>query len=134
MENLIITTEKSRLDLEYITAFISQTYWAKDRTSETMLTCIENSLNFGVYLDGKQVGYARVVTDYAQFAYIMDVFVDENHQGKGFSKVLMKYILEQESLKQVKVLRLATSDAHELYRKFGFQELSKPENMMELFR
>lgn len=134
MENLVITTEKSRLDLDYITAFISQSYWAKDRSRETMLTCIENSLNFGVYLDEKQIGYARVVTDYAQFAYIMDVFIDENHQGKGFSKILMKYILEHEALSLVKVLRLATSDAHGLYRKFGFRELSKPENMMELFR
>ncbi|MNE32430.1 Acetyltransferase (GNAT) family protein [compost metagenome] len=134
MENLIITTERSRLDLEYITEFISQTYWAKDRSRETMLTCIENSLNFGVYLHEKQIGYGRVVTDYAQFAYIMDVFIDEKQRGKGYSKKLMEYILEHESLSQVKVLRLATSDAHELYRKFGFRELSKPENMMELFR
>ncbi|WP_300661152.1 GNAT family N-acetyltransferase [Fluviicola sp.] len=133
MENLIISTEKSRLDPEYITAFISKTYWAKDRSLETMLTCIENSLNFGVYLNGKQIGYARVVTDYAQFAYIMDVFIDEKYQGKGFSKILIKYMLEHEALSKVKVLRLATSDAHGLYRKFGFTGLSKPENMMELF-
>lgn len=134
MENLIITSDKHQLDIEYITGFISQTYWAKDRSLETMQTCVDNSLNFGVFLNGKQIGFARVVTDYAQFAYLMDVFIDEKHQGLGYSKILVKHILEHESLKHVKVWRLATSDAHELYRKFGFTELSKPENMMELMR
>jgi GNAT superfamily N-acetyltransferase len=132
MENLIITSDKQKLDMEFITAFISQTYWAKDRTLETMQTCVDNSLNFGVFLNEKQIGYARVVTDYAQFAYLLDVFIDEKHQGLGYSKMLIKHILENELLKQVKVWRLSTSDAHELYRKFGFTELSKPENMMEI--
>lgn len=134
MEDLIITSDKDRLDIAYITDFIAQTYWAKDRTMENMRTCIENSLNFGVFLDGKQIGYARVVTDYYQFAYLMDVFIDEKYRGKGYSKMLMKHILECETLKKIKVWRLATADAHELYRQFGFTELSKPENMMELFR
>jgi GNAT superfamily N-acetyltransferase len=134
MEDLIITSDKDRLDIAYITDFIAQTYWAKDRTMENMRTCIENSLNFGVFLDGKQIGYARVVTDYYQFAYLMDVFIDEKYRGKGYSKMLMEHILECEPLKNIKVWRLATADAHELYRKFGFTELSKPENMMELFR
>lgn len=134
MEKLIITSDKNQLDIEFITAFISKTYWAKDRTSQMMQICIDHSLNFGVYLNKKQIGYARVVTDYVQFAYIMDVFIDEAHQGKGFSKELMQFILTDESLKAVKVWRLATADAHELYRKFGFTELSKPENMMELMR
>ncbi len=134
MENLIITSDKNKLDLDYITAFISQTYWAKDRTLESMRTCVENSLNFGVFLDGKQIGYARVVTDYYQFAYLMDVFIDEKFRGKGYSKLLVKHILENESLKNIKVWRLATSDAHGLYKQFGFTELSKPENMMELMK
>lgn len=134
MENLIITSDKHQLDIEYIHGFISKTYWAKDRSLETMQTCVDNSLNFGVFLNGTQIGYARVVTDYAQFAYLFDVFIDENHQGLGYSKILVKHILENELLKDVKVWRLATSDAHELYRKFGFTELSKPENMMELMR
>lgn len=134
MKDLIITSDKDRLDIAYITDFIAQTYWAKDRTMENMLTCIENSLNFGVFLDGKQIGYARVVTDYYQFAYLMDVFIDEKYRGKGYSKMLMKHILECEPLKKIKVWRLATADAHELYRQFGFTELSKPENMMELCR
>lgn len=134
MENLIITSDKNRLDLEFITDFISQTYWAKDRSLETMQTCVDNSLNFGVFLNGKQIGYARVVTDYAQFAYLLDVFIDKKHQGWGYSKMLVKHIIENELLKNVKVWRLSTSDAHELYRKFGFTELSKSENMMELMK
>lgn len=134
MENLIITSDKEKLDLEFITGFISQSYWAKDRTQENMRTCVENSLNFGVFLDEQQIGYARVVTDYFQFAYLMDVFIDEKYRGRGYSKILMEHILECEYLKDVKVLRLATADAHGLYRKFGFTALSKPENMMELMR
>lgn len=134
MEDLIITSDKQHLDIAYITDFIAQTYWAKDRTMENMRTCIENSLNFGVFLDGKQIGYARVVTDYYQFAYLMDVFIDEKYRGKGYSKMLMKHILNSNALKDVKVIRLATADAHGLYQQFGFTELAKPENMMELFR
>jgi GNAT superfamily N-acetyltransferase len=134
MDNLVITSDKNRLDLEFITGFISQSYWAKDRTLENMQTCVDHSLNFGVFQDEQQIGYARVVTDYYQFAYLMDVFIDKSHQGKGYSKILMEHILECEPLKHVKVWRLATQDAHGLYKQFGFTELSKPENMMELFR
>ena len=134
MEHLIITSDKNKLDLEYITAFISQSYWAKDRTIENMQTCVDNSLNFGVFLGEQQIGYARIVTDYFQFAYLMDVFIDEKYRGLGYSKMLMKHILESELVKDVKVWRLATADAHELYKQFGFTALSKPENMMELFR
>ena len=134
MEHLIITYDKNKLDLEFITAFISNSYWAKDRTLKEMQTCVDNSLNFGVFLDEKQIGYARVVTDYFQFAYLMDVFIDEKYRGLGYSKKLMEHILECEPLKAVKVWRLATADAHNLYKQFGFTELSKPENMMELFR
>jgi Acetyltransferase (GNAT) family. len=134
MEHLIITYDKNKLDLEFITAFISNSYWAKDRTLKEMQTCVDNSLNFGVFLDEKQIGYARVVTDYFQFAYLMDVFIDEKYRGLGYSKMLMKHMLECDALKDVKVLRLATADAHELYKQFGFTALSKPENMMELFR
>lgn len=134
MENLIITSDKDKLDLEFITGFISQSYWAKGRSRETMQTCIDHSLNFGVFLDEKQIGYARVVTDYAQFAYLMDVFIDKAYQGKGYSRILMAHILETETLKAVKVWRLATSDAHGLYRKFGFTELANPEKLMELVR
>lgn len=99
-----------------------------------MQTCIDNSLNFGVYLNNQQIGFARVVTDFGQFAYIMDLFIEENYRGKGYSKKLMKFILEFDKLKNIKVWRLATKDAHDLYTKFGFNKIAKPENLMELIK
>ena len=129
-----ISTDKSKLDIDYINSFLSKTYWAEKRTVETMKTLINNSLNFGVYLNNNQIGYARIVTDYAQFAYLMDVFISVEHQKKGYSKELIKFIMELEELKNVKVWRLATSDAHFLYEKFGFKILKKPENLMELIK
>ncbi len=134
MNELEINTDKNRLDIIYVNEFISNSYWAKGRELEAMQTCIDNSLNFGVYLDGKQIGYARIVTDYVQFAYIMDLFIGENYRRKGYSKELMKYIMEFEKLKNIKVWRLATSDAHELYKKFGFKALANPEKLMELMK
>lgn len=132
MNEIEISTDKNRLDINFINEFISNSYWAKGRTIETMQTCIDNSLNFGVYLQDRQVGFARVVTDFGQFAYIMDLFIEEKHRRKGYSKELMKYIIEFDKLKNVKVWRLATSDAHDLYKKFGFNALANPENLMEL--
>jgi N-acetylglutamate synthase-like GNAT family acetyltransferase len=134
MANIEIDTKKERLDISFIHEFISNSYWAKGRTVETMKTCIDNSLNFGVYLNDKQIGYARLVTDYAVFAYIMDVFVDANYRGNGYSKQLMAYILNLQELSKIRSWRLATSDAHGLYKQFGFKQLNKPEKFMELIK
>lgn len=131
MYGISINTDKNKLNLAFIHGFISNAYWAKGRTMEAMKTCIDNSLNFGIYLDAQQIGYARLVTDYAQFAYIMDIFIGEKYRGMGHSKALMKYIMEFEALKNVKVWRLATSDAHGLYQQFGFTELADPHHFME---
>lgn len=127
-------TNKNRLDVSFIHTFISHSYWAAGRSIEDIQTAIDHSLNFGVYLDGQQIGYARLVTDYIQFAYLMDVFIGEKHRGKGYSKQLMKYMLELEVLSAVKVWRLATSDAQGLYAQFGFRPLAHPEKQMELVR
>ena len=129
--SFIISTDKQLLQPVFIHQFISASYCAKGRTMEAIMNCIEHSLNFGVYVNGKQIGYARVVTDYTVFAYLMDLFIDEAYRGKGYSKQLVSYILEHPELKQVTTWRLATTDAHGLYEKFGFRALSKPENMME---
>ncbi len=131
---IIVSTDRNLLDRAFIHAFITQTYWAPGRTREQMDTCIDNSLNFGMYLDGQQIGYARVVSDRFQFAYLMDVFVDPAYRGNGYSKQLMAFILDSEELKAVKMWRLATSDAHGLYEQFGFRPLKHPEKMMELHR
>ncbi len=130
-QNIVISSEKQMLDLHFIHDFISNSYWAKGRPIEEVKTCIDNSLNFGVYLNGKQIGYARVVTDYIVFAYLMDVFIDENYRKNGYSKLLMEHIMTNTLLKKVKAWKLATQDAHLLYEKFGFKALAKPEKMME---
>ena len=134
MSSINISNNKDLLDVKFINDFISTTHWAKGRSLETMQACIDNSLNFGMYLDGKQIGYARLVTDYCIFAYLMDLFIDEKHRGKGYSKQLMKYMMEHESVKNIKVWRLATTDAHGLYKQFGFTPLSHPEKIMELMK
>jgi GNAT superfamily N-acetyltransferase len=131
---LQIDTDSKRLNLKFIHDFISNTYWAKGRSEATMQLCINNSFNYGLYLNNQQIGYARVVSDLGQFAYLMDVFVDEKYRGKGYAKILMDYILKDEKFEQVKIWRLATSDAHGLYKKLGFKELAHPEKMMELMR
>lgn len=130
---ITIKTAIEAQDLEFIHRFITNTYWAKGRSKETMKLCMDHSLNYGVFIDEKQIGYARVVSDFGQFAYIMDVFIDEAHRGKGYSKVLINYLLHDERLQQVKLWRLATSDAHGLYKQFGFSALAHPEKMMELW-
>lgn len=134
MPAIEISTESEKLDLQFISNYIADSYWAKGRTQEEMKICIDNSLNFGIYKSGKQIGYARIVTDYVQFAYLMDLFVHESYQRKGYAKQLMKFILDYQQLSLVKVWRLATSDAHALYSQFGFTPLTHPEKMMEFLK
>jgi GNAT superfamily N-acetyltransferase len=131
MNTITISTDKNQLDINFIHAFISNTYWAKGRSLVQVQTCIDNSLNFGIYLNNQQIGYARVVTDYVAFAYLLDVFIIEQHQKQGYSTQLMEFILSYLELKSIKVWRLATTDAHYLYQKFGFTALKSPEKMME---
>lgn len=135
MKDIInISTDKNLLDINFVHSFLTESYWAKGRSLSVMKTCIDNSLNFGMYINNSQIGYGRIVTDYGQFAYLMDLFIDPLHRGKGYSRQLVKFILNYPQLKNVKVWRLATSDAHGLYEKFGFTPLEKPGNMMELKR
>ncbi|MCL6220440.1 GNAT family N-acetyltransferase [Zunongwangia pacifica] len=131
MKALIINTDKNQLNVPLITDFISQTYWAKGRTLQQVQKAIANSLNFGVYLEGRQIGYARVVTDFTIIAYLMDVFILESERGKGYSKKLMEYILNHPELQQVENWKLNTKDAHGLYQQFGFKEVVDPKKMME---
>jgi GNAT superfamily N-acetyltransferase len=134
MPELLLSTDPTLLDPDFIHGFITDSYWAKGRSRADMLRCMDHSLNFGLYLDSRQAGYARLLTDYVQFAYLMDVFIDPAFRGQGYSKALMQYILEHEALQQIRVWRLATTDAHDLYRQFGFKPLASPEKMMELVR
>ncbi len=130
--NILISTDKSKLDIPLIHEFLDKkSYWANGRSLAAVKKSIDNSLCFGVYLDDKQVGFARVVTDYAVFAWLMDVFILEDYRKQGLGKLLMKTIMGSEVLKDVHRWGLGTKDAHELYKKYGFKNLSKPENMME---
>ena len=128
---ITVSTDKNRLNIPFIQRFLPDIYWAAGRTLEEVQTTIAYSFCFGIYLDGKQIGFARVITDYVVFAYVMDVFIDEKHRGKGYSSILIDNMLKEPQLKEVKVWRLATSDAHFLYNKFGFNALAHPEKMME---
>ena len=128
----LISTDRSRLDVELIHGFLSRTsYWASGRTLEVVQRSIENSLAFGVYKENHQVGFARVVTDYATFAWVADVFVLTEHRGRGLSKWLMEVMLSHARLQGFRRWVLATKDAHELYARFGFIPMHRPERWME---
>jgi len=127
-----ISTENNRLDIRVIHDFISnESYWAQGRSIETAQRALDNSLNFGLYKSDQQVGFARVVTDYATFAWIADVFVLPKHRGQGLSKWLMETILSHSELQGFRRWVLATKDAHSLYARFGFIPLHRPERWME---
>lgn len=126
-----LSTDKTHLDIKMIHEFLTETYWAKGRTKEDVETSIKNCLCYGVYIENKQIGFARIVTDYVVFAYLMDVFILPEFRGKGYSKQLMKVINEEPKLKSCKVWMLKTSDAHKLYQQFGYTELKQPEKVME---
>lgn len=126
-----ISSDKSRLQIEVIHRFLTTSYWATERTLEAVKKTIEHCLCYGVYLNGEQIGFARIATDYTVFAYLMDVFILSEHRGKGYSKQLMKAVNEAPELATCKVWMLKTADAHSLYKQFGYTELSRPEKVME---
>ena len=128
-----ITTDKSRLDFELVHRWLSEeSYWAKGIPRDVVQRAIDNALCFAVLDDGRQVGFARVISDFAVFAYIGDVFVLPSHRGRGLSKQLMQAIREHPSLQKLRRWHLLTRDAHGLYRQFGFRELADPSRHMEI--
>lgn len=127
-----ISTDNKRLDIRSIHDFISnQSYWAQGRAIETLQRALDHSLNFGLYKNNRQIAFARVVTDYATFAWVADVFVLSEHRGLGLSKWLMEVILSHPELQGFRRWVLATKDAHGLYARFGFIPLHRPERWME---
>lgn len=128
---ITVSTDKNKLNVPFIQNFLKDVYWAAGRTMEEVQRTIDSSFCFGIYLDDKQIGFCRVITDYVVFAYVMDVFITEEHRGKGYSSILIENMMNESELKEVKIWRLATSDAHFLYKKFGFNALATPEKMME---
>ena len=127
-----ISTDKSRLDLELIYTFLTTCYWAEGVPRHVVQRSIENAMCFGVFCGSRQVGFARVVTDQATYAYIGDVFIVESHRGRGLAKRLMKAIMEHADLQGLRRWSLVTDAAHGLYRRFGFTPLANPQKYMEL--
>ena len=133
-DNFTISTDPSRLDMNAIFDFLTRAYWANTRPRERTERAIENSLAFGVYEGDKQIGVARVVTDYSIFAYLCDVFIHENYRAHGLGKWLIQTILGHPDLKDVRRWVLITSDAHGLYKQFGFASIEEPEHWMQNFK
>lgn len=127
----IISTERARIDTKAVHNFLSRSYWAQNISVEIVRRSIENSLCFGLYEVEKQIGFARVVTDYATFAYLCDVFVIEEYRGRGLSKWLMETVLAHPELQNLRRWLLATRDAHGLYQQFGFTALDAPSVFMQ---
>ena len=127
-----ISTDPARLDIDMIHGFLQDSYWAKGRRRSVVERSIKNSLCFGVYLAGRQVAFARVVSDRAVFAYLMDVFVIPECRRRGIAKALMRSVLGHPELQNLRVFLLATRDAHDLYTKFGFGPLAAPERWMAI--
>ena len=131
----LFSTDKSRLDEDYIHHWISEnSYWAQGVPRNVITKSIQNSATFGIYENGHQIGFARMITDFATFAYLADVFIDELYRGRGLSKHLMTFIFTIPDFAQLRRIMLGTRDAHGLYQKFGFKPLPVPERFMEIAR
>ena len=120
-----ISTDKRKLDVDKIQQYIStESYWGKGRTLEDVQTTIDNSFCFGMYDEhNNQIGFARLVTDYILFAYIMDVIIFTEYQGNGYGKIMVDHIMNHELIKKVKTVALKTKDAHSLYERHGFKKV-----------
>ncbi|MEA2240427.1 MAG: hypothetical protein QOC81_5151 [Thermoanaerobaculia bacterium] len=129
--SIAVDTDKSRLDLQIIHGFLTNSYWARGIPFEVVERCVRGSLCFGLYEGDQQIGFARVISDCATFAYLADVFVLESHRGRGLGKVLMEAILAHPSLQGLRRWLLATRDAHKLYAQYGFVPLAAPGRFME---
>jgi len=128
----VISTDRGRLDIDAIHTFLTRSYWAKGIPRDVVARSIEGSLCFGLFHGGEQVGFARVITDYATTGYLADVFVLEEHRGHGLGVWLIDTVMRHPALQGFRVWRLGTRDAHGLYEKFGWRPLAHPERLMEI--
>ena len=131
IDSYLISNNKLKLDIAYIHNYLSnESYWAKNIPFEIVKKSIEGSLCFGIYLNDQQIGFARIITDGATFGYLADVFIDKNYRGKGLSKYLMAFIMQQDVVKGLRRFMLATLDAHSLYAQFGFESQEGNKRLM----
>lgn len=129
-----ISTDRKRIDAAAVREYLARSYWAQGISREVVERSIEGSLCFGLFFQERQVGFARIVTDAMTFAYLCDVYVLEEHRGRGLSKWLMETVLAHAALQRIRRFVLATRDAHSLYERYGFRRLAQPESYMEIFR
>ena len=129
-----ISEDLSKMQLDVIHAFLTRSYWAHGISRDLVARSMQNSMCFGAFLEAEQVGFARVITDKATFAYLADVFVLDDHRGRGVSKLLMQTIMNHPELQGLRRWTLITRDAHRLYGQFGFQVVQHPERYMEIHR
>lgn len=131
-ENFTISTDPSRLDMDAIAEMLKRAYWASGRPRENMERAFKNSLVFGIYEGTKQIGLARVVTDYGVFAYLCDVFIHEEYRGHGLGKWLIETVMSHPDLQGLRRWVLATYDAHDLYSQYGWKLIENPDKWMEI--
>ena len=131
-ESFTISTDPSRLDVDAIADMLSRAYWTKGRPRQKLEHALQNSLVFGLYNGDRQIGLARVISDYAIFAYLCDVFIHEDYRTRGLGKWLMATVMSHPGLQGLRRWTLATTDAHGLYRQFGWAALDHPERWMEI--
>jgi N-acetylglutamate synthase-like GNAT family acetyltransferase len=131
-DRFLISTEKEKLDLDFIHSFLNRSYWAKGISREIVARSIDGSMCFAVFDSEKQIGFARMITDKATFAYLADVFIDEQYRGRGLSKWLMEVIMSHPELQGLRRMMLATRDAHGLYARFGFTPLTNTDRWMQI--
>jgi len=130
----LISTDRSRIDVAAVHAFLSQSYWSPGIPEDVVRRGIAGAVCFGMYHGHAQVGFARVITDQATYAYLADVYVLEAHRGRGLAKWLMEVIMSHPALQGLRRFALSTRDAHALYRQFGFEVVANPERQMEIMR
>jgi len=131
-EEFLISTNKMKIQTDIVYSFLTKSYWAEGILFDTVKKSIKNSMCFGVYHNNKQIGFARVITDYTRLAYLCDIFIIEEYRGRRLSKWLMETILSHPKLKNIKSWMLSTKDAHGLYEKFGFKIPEDPKRVMRL--
>jgi GNAT superfamily N-acetyltransferase len=132
-DNFLLSTDPRRLDLAVIHGFLCESYWAKGIPRETVARSVVNSLCFGVYDGGRQVAFARVISDFATYAYLADVFVLEPFRGRGLGKWMLQSIVDHPRLQRLRRWSLVTEGAHGLYAQFGFTPTQWPERYMERY-
>ncbi len=133
-DSLEISTDPARIDVDMVHRFLRTSYWGQGRSRETVERSIANSIAFGAYISGRQVAFARVVTDRAIFGYLADVFVVPELRGRGIAKALMRAVLSHPDLAGLRLILLRTRDAHGLYAQFGFEAATNPHELMVLTR